>query len=68
MTKFSIFHLQDIVLSFEDVLVDYVPPLVTAGLPVVSFFVVSNAAFVDVVRHGAAPELMLQLGVFFERR
>ena len=41
-------ELQAIVLSL-DTLVDYVPPLVTAGLPVVSFFVDLNAAFVDVV-------------------
>ena len=43
-------ELHTIVLSLEDNMVDYVPPLVTAGLSVVSFFVDLNAAFVDAVR------------------
>ena len=42
-------ELHAIVLSLEDNMVDYVPPLVTAGLSAVSFFVDLNAAFVDAV-------------------
>ena len=61
-------ELHAIVLSLEDNMVDYVPPLVTAGLSVVSFFVDLNAAFVDAVRPVAAPELMLQLGAFLEQQ
>ena len=37
-------ELQAIVLSLEDTLIDHVPPLVTARLPVVPFFVDLNAA------------------------
>ena len=61
-------ELHAIVLSLEDNMVDYVPPLVTAGLSVVSFFVDLNAAFVDAVRPVTAPELMVQLGAFLEQQ
>ena len=52
--------LHAIVLSPEDNMVDYVPPLVTTGLSVVSFFADFNAAFVDAVLTVVASELMLQ--------
>ena len=61
-------ELRAIVVSFEDNMVDYVPPFVTAGLSVVSFFVDLNAAFVDAVRPVTAPELMVQLGAFLEQQ
>ena len=57
--------LHAIVLSLEDNMVDYVPPLVTS---VVSFFADLNAAFVDALLTVAAPELMLQLGAFLEQQ
>ena len=60
--------LHAIVLSLEDNMVDYVPPLETTGLSVVSFFADLNAAFVDALLTLAAPELMLQLGAFLEQQ
>ena len=61
-------QLHAIVLSLEDNMVDYVPPLVNAGLSVMSFFADLNAAFVDAVLPVAAHELMLQLGAFLEQQ
>ena len=61
-------ELHAIVLSLEDNMVNYVPPLVTAGLSVVSFFVDLNAAFLDAIRAVTAPELMVQLGAFLEQQ